>query len=225
MTEMWEELEAKRRGERPKRGPESNGGGGEAGGAQHPPGEPRRSTGPRRPWTKDWKPETSSEKLKRAGDNIGKAPKAEQTIEERSEMLILRSLEDPAWRDRVLKAITPDDITDPLVRRLARFVIEYRASLGMEEAGLYVELDRQDPVFSQAVRERMQESHARMGNEPVTEASIVECVGHLRRARTTRVTEELAALFQKPELTPADRDRVNELHRLFRELKGSAGSP
>jgi hypothetical protein len=148
------------------------------------------------------------------------------TAEERAEAELMRALAEPEWRATVLKNIEADDLITPLARRFLEFVIEYREQLGSDEAELIRLINLQNiPDFSDAIRERLQEFRARMANEPITEALIGQCATTLQRHRKlTQIIEERDRLLLQPSISLADKERVNELHRLYRELKGSAGS-
>src|SRR5204863_8508271 len=96
-------------------------------------------------------------------------------------------------------------------------------TLSAESSDLVALLTRQEGEdFSLSIRQQLQEINAQLVKVPVNEAAIIGSVRTLREHRVRRVNRELAQIWQgKPVLSAEDRERVDELMRLSRELKGS----
>jgi hypothetical protein len=70
----------------------------------------------------------------------------------------------------------------------------------------------------------LQESHALLANVPITEAALRECVARLRRHRIKALQDELDRFVQdKGVLSRDDRNRVDEIHRIIKQLKSPQG--
>jgi DNA primase len=226
ITEMRKELAARRAKIRGRRivSRDTNGAAAKEG-AQGGNYKKQYTSAPSSGFRRDWQPESTSDKLKRTGDNIpaNSSPGALLTAEERAEAELMRALAEPEWRKTVLKNVEVEDFVTPLGRRFLEFVIEYREQLGLDEAELIRQLNLlTDPVFSSAIGSTLQEIHIHLAKVPITLSAINQCIHCLRKNRIRNLQAELTRFIQEKQmLTNEDQDRVQEMHRILEQLVGS----
>jgi DNA primase len=145
------------------------------------------------------------------------------THEERAESEIVRALAEPDWRPYVLNSINAELFVTPLARQFFEFILAHAEAAQADQgelARLLVQYG--DESFSTAVREKLQEFHARMENVPLTKAVIDDCVRRLRQHHLRRCLKELQPLpdlASQTAVTDEDRERVRHYYRLQEELK------
>ncbi len=156
-------------------------------------------------------------------------PSPGATAEQRAEREMIRALGDPEWYSLALRAAGEEDMLTELGRRFYRFAAAHAAELA--EPGALVDVLNRDEEedFSLAIRQYLQESNTTSEKVPLSEPTIRGCAQTLKKhhleERKRHLAQEMAILMQASQdrgvLSALDRERLQELNRLLRELKGS----
>ncbi len=158
-------------------------------------------------------------------------PALAPTAEQRAEQEIVRALATPEWRAVVLTRVPVEDLITPLARQFYEYVRDNARQLEAIGGDVLTLLGQcQDPVFSLAMREWLQEITARLENEPMSRSNregisrideplIASWADRLRRYRKQQLTREYADILSgKALLSSEDEERVAEYYRLLAEL-------
>ncbi len=79
--------------------------------------------------------------------------------------------------------------------------------------------------LSPYVREFLEESSSIVSNEPLTEASVHDCIRRIRKYNEDKQKQELAQLLQRTDTTAEERAHyLRQYHQKVRELRGSPTS-
>ena len=139
-----------------------------------------------------------------------------------SEMLLIRALAMPEYRPTALSLISADDLFDETDRRLWQLVSGNAGPIGDEAALMDLVRAQNDDSFSAAVAERLQESHAVVANEPITDEALSGAAKAIREKRLAAAEGELREILKtRTVLTEQDRERMKLLREVQSRLRGS----
>ncbi|MEP6755818.1 MAG: hypothetical protein ABJA67_09980, partial [Chthonomonadales bacterium] len=176
----------------------------------------------RAPYRPGMPPESLAEKLKRTGDNLipTGGNRGALTPEEKSERLLIRAALDLSFRSQALELIEDDLISTPALRGILQVVRE-SGEADESQISRIIESHEDEEFAAEAMR-MLQELQFDSDEGPILLPILKECKKRLKVGRNQRIKNELSTLLAQPTLSESDRDRVNELHNLYRALKGSS---
>lgn len=178
----------------------------------------------------------------------------QMTGAEKAERQILRALFSADWRSLILSRLEAEQLVTMAGRLLFERIAQTPADEEgeIDKARLYHALeaeeenpnDEDDPFandvellerygvlentplkLSPYVQEFLEESASIVSNEPLTEASIHDCILRIRKYNENKQKQELVQLLQRTDVTEEERARtLREYHQKVRELRGSPTS-
>ncbi|MCX6361032.1 MAG: DNA primase [Armatimonadetes bacterium] len=146
------------------------------------------------------------------------------TAERRAELLLVRALVSVEHRADVLGCCAAGDFFSTVASRLFEAVRAGLCGPHTDESGILAAVDAQgDEVFSDGLRQLLQESSVVLANIPLSSDFVRVEAKRLRRARVAQVQDQLAGLLRAREsFGPEDERHLAEYMRVLRELKGSS---